>query len=150
MNKNDIRRILRESVNGSDKIIVLAGNQIRWFLNKMESLEPTQEDRNLLDAFSELSKTTYGYIHNNKVVGMLDLQQKKNYLHLELLYVDPVFRKLNVGKKLVQFAIDRAPTNIITTNPHTDSSENFFKHLGFTPDDYFDDDDPNTMVFYKS
>lgn len=124
-------------------------DELEDFIKRMndEGLQP--EEQNLLDSFSN---KVFGAFKGLKMIAGITFREYKKLddtTMIDIILVDPNYRKDGIGKALVENVIKNAKTRYIITNPYTYEAEAFFKHMGFQIDEDFDPDDTNVMVFEK-
>jgi len=68
----------------------------------------------------------YGY-YDQKIIGFIGFENKK----VEMLFVDGKMRGQEIGKKLLQYAIDVFNIKYVDVNEQNEKGLGFYKHMNF-------------------
>ncbi len=63
----------------------------------------------------------------NKIVGFLGVAEQ----NLEMLFIDPEYRGKQIGKTLLNYAIDQMNVTKVDVNEQNEQAVGFYKHFGF-------------------
>ena len=70
----------------------------------------------------------YGLRGNDgAIVAFMGVSERK----IEMLFVDPAFRGMGLGRHLVEYAIDRLHVTRVDVNEQNESAHRFYLHTGF-------------------
>lgn len=144
-------------------IKIVTKEDFYMFENKMNAVEFSISDDAILECFHQFIDDyddeeidVYGYFDTkNDLIGLIRFSEEPmDYLFNNLqnsasssitligaLLVHPRYRRKGIGKRLVKFAISRARTEDIVTDPVDLEASNFFKYNGFSHDNKFGDFD---------
>ena len=95
------------------------------------------------DAASDALKWTIGYAEGNcvgaylneKLVGLCYYKRSDRCTKIDLIFTNPMNQK--IGKDLLDHIVGIDATGVITANPFTNESEEFFLKCGFIKDEDF-------------
>lgn len=65
--------------------------------------------------------------NKKKIVGFLGVAEQ----HLEMLFIDPIYRGKKIGKKLLNYSIDNLNVTYVDVNEQNEQAVGFYKHCGF-------------------
>lgn len=107
-------------------------------------------EQNLVDIIPDTGENAIAAFLNNQMVGVCCYTLEEKSTKIDLLIVSPEHYHQGIGQQLCMYVIEKDPTGIVSTNPYTSESEEFFTHIGFILDEEFDQSDPNTLIYIKS
>ncbi len=64
---------------------------------------------------------------DNEIIGFIGVAEQ----NLEMLFIHPEYRRLSVGKTLLEYSIDRLDVNKVDVNEQNEQAIEFYKHFGF-------------------
>jgi len=79
------------------------------------------------------SNDFYGYFENNELAGVVEVEQTDKYIDINSLVVKPKFFRLGIGRKLMEFTLDRFESKcfIVETGIKNKPATELYKKLGF-------------------
>ncbi|WP_028775503.1 GNAT family N-acetyltransferase [Shimazuella kribbensis] len=137
------------NIDGSftvDGVLVLSlqNNQITYTVQQVPPFEksyadevPEEIDEDDSDDSDDLERIVYLAIAGDRVVGQIKLKRNWNkYAYIEEILVDKQYRGLNIGKKLIQQAIQWAkvgkmPGIMLETQNNNVAACKFYESCGF-------------------
>lgn len=95
-----------------------------------------------LEGFTGSSNEFYGFFEENELAGVMEIDQKKDSVHIQSLVVQPEFFRKGIGRALVNFAFDKYVTHLFTveTGAANGPATNLYLRTGFSKIKEFDTD----------
>ncbi|MEM6737673.1 MAG: GNAT family N-acetyltransferase [Bacteroidota bacterium] len=86
-----------------------------------------------LESYLKSSNDFYGYLENNELAGVIELEQTDKYIDINSLVVKPKFFRRGIGRKLIEFTFNRFDANlfIVETGVKNQPATELYKKLGF-------------------
>lgn len=93
-----------------------------------------------LEAFFICKNDFFGYFQNNELAAVMEIDQKKDSVHIQSLVVQPKFFRKGIGKALVNFAFEKYRTDLFTveTGAANGPATKLYLRTGFTKIKEFD------------
>ncbi|AVR44573.1 GNAT family N-acetyltransferase [Christiangramia fulva] len=95
-----------------------------------------------LEGFTGSSNEFFGFFEEKELAGVMEIDEKKDSVHIQSLVVQPKFFRKGIGKKLVDFAFSNYKTKLFTveTGAANGPATNLYLQTGFTKLEEFDTD----------
>ncbi|EGP4932904.1 GNAT family N-acetyltransferase [Enterococcus faecium] len=110
-----------------DQLLVIWENSVKathFFLSEKE----VKEIKNYVpQALKEIPHLVIAENENQIPVGFMGIAEK----HLEMLFISPVERGKGVGKKLLEYGIEKYSINDLAVNEQNPLAKGFYEHMGF-------------------
>ena len=90
-----------------------------------------------------LSNTAFfGYLKNEELVGVIEIDHTNNYTLIRSLVVDPLFFRQGVARKLMEFTLNTFDSNlfIVETGVDNKPASKLYTEFGFTEVKQWDTD----------
>lgn len=86
-----------------------------------------------LKSYLESNSEFYGYFENNELAGVIETEQIDNCTSINSLVVKPKFFRSGIGKKLVEFILNRFGSElfVVETGLKNEPAAELYKKLGF-------------------
>ena len=84
---------------------------------------------NFLDSDTDF----FGYMINGDVAAVIEVDSNKEVVHIQSLVVDPRYFRRGIGRKLVQYVLDKYETKLITVETGLENipAISLYKSFGF-------------------
>ncbi len=86
-----------------------------------------------LDAFIECDNLFWGFILNDELAGVIEIDKNSTGVHIQSLVVNPNFFRQGIGRKLTEFILNSFDTKLFTveTGVKNEPATKLYKKLGF-------------------
>ena len=74
-----------------------------------------------LESFLTSSNTFYGYLTNEELVAVAEIDDTKKAIHIQSLVVDPAFFRQGIASKLIDFVFHSYDSNVFTVETGLDN-----------------------------
>ncbi|TXG35641.1 GNAT family N-acetyltransferase [Seonamhaeicola maritimus] len=86
-----------------------------------------------LESYLESDNEFYGYLENNELAGVIEVERTDKHIDINSLVVKPKFFRRGIGKKLMEFTFNRFDSElfIVETGVKNKPATELYKKLGF-------------------
>lgn len=86
-----------------------------------------------LESYLESSNDFYGYLENNELAGVIEVERTEKHIDINSLVVKPKFFRRGIGRKLIEFTFNRFDSKffIVETGVKNKPATELYKKLGF-------------------
>lgn len=86
-----------------------------------------------LESFLKSDHDFYGYIEENELAGVIEVEITDKYVDINSLVVKPKFFRRGIGRKLLEFIFNRFESNlfVVETGVENKPATELYKKLGF-------------------
>ncbi|WP_282136245.1 GNAT family N-acetyltransferase [Seonamhaeicola maritimus] len=86
-----------------------------------------------LESYLESDNEFYGYLKNNELAGVIEVERTDKHIDINSLVVKPKFFRRGIGKKLMEFTFNRFDSElfIVETGVKNKPATELYKKLGF-------------------
>ena len=87
----------------------------------------------LLENYVESSTVFFGYLKNEKLVGIIEIDHNDNQTQINSLVVDPKFFRQGIARKLMEFVFETFDSNlfVVETGVKNKPASELYKKLDF-------------------
>ncbi len=127
-----IKKLQNSNVEVSKKIqaIFKSSYQVEAELLNMTDFPPLKRP---LESYLKSSNDFYGYIENNELAGIIEVERTDKHIDINSLVVKPKFFRRGIGRKLIEFTFNRFNSKlfIVETGVKNIPATELYKKLGF-------------------
>ena len=86
-----------------------------------------------LESYLKSNNDFYGYVENNELAGVIEIEQTDKHIDINSLVVKPKFFRRGIGRKLIEFTFNRFDSKlfIVETGVKNTPATALYKKLGF-------------------
>ena len=95
-----------------------------------------------LNAFLESETIFYGYIKDELLKAVIELEERNDSIHIQSLVVDPTYFRKGIASALLQFVLDTYKANLFTVETGLDNepAKYLYQNFGFVKTREWDTD----------
>jgi ribosomal protein S18 acetylase RimI-like enzyme len=86
-----------------------------------------------LDSYLKSDNDFFGYLKNQEIAGIVEINHNDSFTHIQSLVVNPKFFRQGIGLKLMEFVINSFDSNlfIVETGVENGPATLLYKKIGF-------------------
>jgi ribosomal protein S18 acetylase RimI-like enzyme len=86
-----------------------------------------------LDSYVNSNTEFFGYLENQEIAGVIEIDHNDHHTHINSLVVDPKFFRQGIGRKLVEFVFTTFDSNlfVVETGLDNEPATRLYKKIGF-------------------
>jgi len=128
-----IERLLNNDIDISKKIraVFQVSYEVEAKLLKAINFPPLKRP---LEDYVLSNTVFFGYLKNEELVGVIEIDHNKNDTLIRSLVVDPLFFRQGIARKLMEFTLNTFDSNlfIVETGVDNKPASKLYTELGFT------------------
>jgi len=86
-----------------------------------------------LESYTNSNNEFFGYLKNEELTGVIEINNSSNYTHIQSLVVSPKFFRQGIGRELMEFTLNSFGTKtlMVETGVNNGPATTLYKKLGF-------------------
>jgi ribosomal protein S18 acetylase RimI-like enzyme len=86
-----------------------------------------------LDSYLKSDNDFFGYLKNQEIAGIVEINHNDSFTHIQSLVVNPKFFRQGIGRKLMEFVLNSFDSNlfIVETGVENGPATLLYKKIGF-------------------